>query len=276
MATPSPRRPRLSDPRGVPYDGAMRLTVLGCSGSEAPGERTCSFRLGERAVLEMGCAAGVLPIEEQVRVDDVFLSHAHLDHVKDLAFFAENVYGRRDEPVHVHAAPATIDKIATHLLNGVVWPDFTRLPDAEHPTLRFVPMQRGEEVRVPGLTVDSVPVNHPGGCDALFFTSEIGTLVYSGDTGPTEALWQALRSRGPVRALLIETSFPNRLADLAEVSGHLTPHLLEGELARIGDMPLAVYVHHIKAPTRAETLAELEALGDERIRILEPGMVVEF
>ena len=52
----------------------------------------------------------------------------------------------------------------------------------------------------------------------------------SGDTGPTDKLWKVLNQTPTLKALLLETSFPNALQQLADVSGHLTPQTLESEL----------------------------------------------
>jgi 3',5'-cyclic-nucleotide phosphodiesterase len=255
----------------------MTLTVLGCSGSESPLGHTCSYRLGPRTLLEMGSVASALPLADQSAVRDVFISHAHLDHVKDLAFFAENVLQAFERTVNVHATAYTIAKIQKHVLNGVIWPDFSRIPRPEEPVLRYVPLVPGTPVEVEDLRIHTVEVNHPGGCIAFLLESATGVLVYSGDTGPTDALWTEVNRRGDqVRAILLETSFPTRLEALADISGHLTPRTLASELEKLEAAEVPVYVHHLKAPTRDETIAELMALGDPRLRILEPGDVLEF
>ena len=127
------------------------------------------------------------------------------------------------------------------------------------------------------LTVRAIPVNHPGGCVAFLLESENGIIVYSGDTGPTEELWKAVNAHADrVRALLVETSFPNRLDSLAEVSGHLTPERLAHELQKVDLGNVPIFIYHIKETTRAETVEEIEALRDSRLRLLEPGMALEF
>jgi len=255
----------------------MKLTVLGCSGSVTPTTRTCSFRLGERVLIDMGSAASVLSLAEQTAIDDIFLTHAHLDHVKELPSFAENVFASRKTPVRIHARAKTLARLGTHLLNDAVWPDFTKLPTPEAPTLAFVPLEPRARREVDGITITAVDLPHPGGSVAFLLESGEGVLVLCGDTGPTQALWETINALGPrVRALVIETSFPDRLEALAEVSGHLTPRRLAAELAKVRRTDLPVYVHHLKAPTRAETLAELTALGDARLRILVAGEVLEF
>lgn len=255
----------------------MTLTVLGCSGSEAPDGHTCSYRLGERTLLEMGCAASALPLTEQSRIRDVFLSHAHLDHVKDLPFFAENILQDLQATVNVHATVSTLDRLRKHIFNGAIWPDFTAIPTSERPVLRYATLEPGTPTEVDGFRIHTVEVNHPGGCIAFLLESSTGVLVYSGDTGPTDALWAEINRRGrTVQAILLETSFPNRLGDLAHISGHLTPEMLADELTKLEVEGVRVYVHHIKAPTREETIADLMALEDPRLQILRTGDVLPF
>jgi len=255
----------------------LRFHVLGCSGSQTPAGGTCSFLIDDDILLEMGSAAGRLPLERQSAVRSVLLSHAHLDHVKDLPFLVENVFRPGSTPLDVYATSATLDALRSHIFNDAVWPDFTVLPTPEEGVLEFHEVRHDETTRIGALQVTAVPVNHPGGCAGFLLDSGEGVLVYSGDTGPTRQLWEAVNACSrPLRAILIETSFPDRLHSLADVSGHLTPGRLREELDKIDDKNVAVYVYHIKEPTRLETEAELAALGDARLQLLQPGMDLTF
>jgi ribonuclease BN (tRNA processing enzyme) len=255
----------------------MILRVLGCSGSTMGHVDSVSFLLDGTVLLDAGSAASALTLEEQCAVTDVFLTHAHLDHVKDLPFLAENVFGRRDAPITVRAAAPTLEKLRRHLLNGEIWPDFSMIPDGDRPVLRYEPIATAETVRLEGISVDAVATNHPGGSTAFFVAGDHGTLAFSGDTGPTDAFWAEIGRRGAaVTVIIVETSFPNRLQDLADRSGHLTPQALAKELSKLGDAAADIYVHAEKAPTRDETRRELAALPDAAVRYLEPGMVLEI
>jgi cAMP phosphodiesterase len=225
----------------------------------------------------MGSAAAVLPHEQQRAIRDVLLSHPHLDHIKDLPFLVDNVFGRIEAPIRVHGTAETLTKIRDHLFNDAIWPDFTVLPTLEQAALEYHTFETHDALEIRQLKVRAIPVNHPGGCVAFLLESDNGIIVYSGDTGPTEELWHVVnRNADRITAILVETSFPNRLDSIADVSGHLTPERLRGELKKmkLGEVP--IYVYHIKAATRAETEAELEALGDPRLRLLQPGMTLEF
>ncbi len=255
----------------------MIFRVLGCSGSESDRNHPCSFAIGKHVVVDMGSAASRLTIEEQAQVTDVFLSHAHLDHTKDLAFFSENIFSRITSPVTVHATSETIHKLNGHILNNEIWPDFTILPTQKNSILKYAPFHANKRFQAADLEFLAIPVNHPGGCVALFIQSKSGTILYTGDTGPTEEVWKEVNRRGEdVKGILLECSFPDRLASLAEVSGHHTPASFARELKKVHTKNIPVFAYHLKAPYRDETLRELAVLGDSRIHILEPGMRIEF
>ncbi|MFQ5600445.1 MAG: MBL fold metallo-hydrolase [Candidatus Krumholzibacteriia bacterium] len=255
----------------------MILRVLGCSGSQAPGVDPCSFLIDERTVVDIGSAASVLSLEEQCGIHDVLLSHAHLDHVRDLPFLAENIFTRIERPVRIRGTTSTLAKLRNHLLNDAIWPDFASLPTMQKATLQYRPFETSEVLDLGPLEVVAIPVNHPGGCVAFLLQSESGVLVYSGDTGPTDALWEEIdRREGRVAAILVETTFPDRLHALAQVSGHLTPATLRVELGKLRLREVPIYVYHLKEATRSETLDDLQALEDPRIRVLQPGTTIEF
>jgi ribonuclease BN (tRNA processing enzyme) len=100
-------------------------------------------------------------------------------------------------------------------------------------------------------------------------------VAYTGDTGPTCRFWKNVAA-GRVEHLIVETSFPNRLEELALASGHLTPSLLEREIAKMPRAPGNVYVMHLKAQFLAEIEAELRALECADIAILKDGDAIRI
>lgn len=255
----------------------MIFRVLGCSGSELDRSHPCSFMVGTTILVDMGSGASRLTLQEQLNIKHIFLSHAHLDHTKDLAFFSENIFALRKHTVKLHATADTLSKIKAHMFNNALWPDFTALPNTQDPVIQFVPFETKQKNQLEEVEVFTISVNHPGGCEALFFTSPHGCVVYSGDTGPTTDLWDEINQRGEqVKAVLLECSFPNRLEKVANDSGHLTPKLFRNELKKLSSPKTIVYVYHIKAPYRDEIMKELEDLHDPRVRVLEPGIKIQF
>jgi 3',5'-cyclic-nucleotide phosphodiesterase len=259
----------------------MRLRVLGCHGGESPTHRATSFLIDDRLLLDAGAMTRGLTVAEQARVDTVFISHAHLDHIRDLALAVDNVIGVRPSPVDVYCTDPTATALERHIFNNVIWPDFTKIPnpaDPEmRPTLQIHRIESGASVEVNGYKVRTVAVNHPVDCQALFVTGDSGTLVYSADTGPTDELFEALNRLDDLRALIHEVSFPNGMEELANVSGHLTPQMLAAELDKIDarvDAPILLY--HFKPGFHDQLKAEVAEIGDSRLKILKPMDEIEL
>jgi ribonuclease BN (tRNA processing enzyme) len=113
-----------------------------------------------------------------------------------------------------------------------------------------------------------VPVHHTVPTTGFIIGDGSTALIYSGDTGPTQALWQAARRQRGLRAVILECAFPNRLRSLADLAGHMTPDLIRGELDKLPpDVP--VWIYHVKPQFHEETAAELDRMSGGRIIVLE-------
>ena len=65
------------------------------------------------------------------------------------------------------------------------------------------------------------------------------------------------------------------MQEIADLSLHLTPATLESELDKL-ERDVPIYIHHMKPPCIARIRAEVEALGDPRLRFLEQGRAYDF
>lgn len=256
----------------------MTIRVLGCSGSIAAGSRTTAFLLDDHVLIDAGTGVGDLTLDEMARIDHILVSHSHLDHVLAIGLLADSVARRRAgrPPIRVHALPATLAALRTHLFNGIIWPDFTRLPSVEQPLLTFEAFAVGEVLTLGTHRVEVLPATHtvPAvGFAVLAPTEDGGAWVYTGDTGPNPALWQRLRHL-PVAQLVIETAFSDEEGELARISSHLCPALLGRELAQL-DGSVTVHITHIKPGEVAAVMAQIGALGSRhRIAALQSGQVM--
>jgi cAMP phosphodiesterase len=166
-----------------------------------------------------------------------------------------------------------VDDLRTHCFNNRLWPDFTKLPTPRDPTLRFQTLKEREPVEFGSLTLIPIPVHHAVPACGFIIHDGTSGLVFSGDTGPTDEIWKAGREFKGIHAIIVETAFPNRLEDLATVSGHFTPALLQREMDKMPDAPLWVY--HIKPAHFEETAEELGRLGN-RVHVLEQDQTHAF
>ncbi|MBI5489914.1 MAG: 3',5'-cyclic-nucleotide phosphodiesterase [Deltaproteobacteria bacterium] len=254
----------------------LRVEVLGAAGGETPEDAMTSFTLGESLALDAGGLTRSLHLEAQLALDAVLVTHAHLDHVRDLATLADTRAQRRAKPLTVYGLAVTLRALAQHLFNGQLWPDFTRLPSPRKPALRFVEVRPGEVFRAGGLSLSCFPVHHSIDTVGVVARSRGRAVLFSGDTGPTDRLWTVAQDLGrDLRAVFVECSFPRRLARLAEISGHLSPDTLAGELAKLGSAVgrIPIFTYHMKPGFSSEIEAEVHDLLDGVV-LARPGLVV--
>ena len=251
---------------------ASTIRVLGCSGSIAAGSRTTSFLLDDDVLIDAGTGVGDLTLDELARIDHILISHSHLDHVLSIGLLADSVARRRVNmpPIRVHALPATLDALRQHIFNGVIWPDFTRLPSAEQPILAFEPFAIGDVLAIGERRIEVLPAIHTVPAVGFAVLADSGAWVFTGDTGPNPALWQRLRNLS-VAHLVIETAFSDEERALAKISSHLCPATLGRELAQL-EGSVTVHITHIKPGEVEAVMAQIEALGSRhRISALHSG-----
>jgi ribonuclease BN (tRNA processing enzyme) len=174
--------------------------------------------------------------------------------------------------VTVYALPEVIQALRQHIFNQHIWPDFTRIPSVTAPYLVFSPVVVGQSFALGPRSFTVLPADHVVPACGYALTSAAGqTLVFSGDTGPCPAFWQAVNQQPQVRVLIIETAFPNAERKLALAAKHLCPEQLADGLQQL-QHAAHIYVTHLKPGAADITLQELEQVAAAyRPRALSPG-----
>jgi ribonuclease BN (tRNA processing enzyme) len=168
-----------------------------------------------------------------------------------------------------------VDALRTGVFNNVVWPDFARIPSAGTPIVKYRALVEEAEQRVGDLWVTPVGVTHTVPTTGFIVHDGSRGFIYSGDTGPTTALWQAARGLTGIRAVILECAFPNRLGALAEAAKHLTPNLVQREIDKLpADVP--VWIFHVKPQFFPETAEELARIDPRRVSLLEQDKTYEI
>ena len=249
----------------------MEVTVLGCAGSMAEGHHTTSFLVDQDLLIDAGSGAGTLSVEALQRINHVLLSHSHLDHVLALPLLADVVMRHRIEhslgPIQVHALPQTLEVLRQHLFNNRLWPDFTRLPSPEQPSLRLVPIEVGQTLSLAGHRVQVLPAAHvvPAVGFAVWDAGleQAPVWAYSGDTGPNPAIWPVLASLRHLRHWVMEVAFADADRELARVSGHHCPASLDPELVNLAEQ-VQVHLTHLKPGEWDAVRQDLQRRGFKR------------
>jgi len=232
--------------------------------------------LDNDVLVDAGTGVGDLTITELLKIDHVFLTHSHLDHITSLPFLVDTVGPMREMPVTVHCTEATRKILQEHIFNWKVWPDFTEIPSKSSPCLRYATFSVGESINLDGRRVSILPANHVVPAVGFQFDSGEASLVFTGDTTVNDALWTEVNKIANLRYLIIETAFPNMEKELAIASKHLCPSMLAGELAKL-QRSTRVFVTHLKPGAGTLTMQEVEECAEVyNPRMLSNGQVFKF
>ncbi len=250
----------------------MRLFVAGCHGGETLRHKTSAFVLDGTLAIDAGALTSGLELRAQAKLKAVLVSHAHLDHIRDLATIADNRTQMGAPPLVVCGTAFTLGALRKHFFNDVLWPDFTKIPNASAPAIRYLTLGIEVPTDVFGYTVRAVQVTHT--IDTCAFVVERGrrAIVYSGDTGPTDRLWEVVSELPTLSALLMEVSFPDEEQRIATLSGHHTPRTLGEDLKKLAspkDVPTLLY--HIKPIFQAKVERECAKLKGVNLTVLGLG-----
>jgi ribonuclease BN (tRNA processing enzyme) len=255
----------------------MKLKILGCSGGISTNLRTTSMLLDNDVLIDAGTGIGDLSLTELSMIDHVFLTHSHLDHVACLPFLVDSTNIMRDnKPLTVYATAETLEILRQHLFNWKIWPDFTEIPNAEQPYMRYETIELGRTVNLGGRKITPLPANHTVPAVGYHLDSGQGSLVFSGDTADNDALWEAANEIKNLRYLIIETAFSNAEKELAVLSKHLCPSMLASELAKLKRRP-EIFITHLKPGEIELTMQEIsECVRGFTPTMLQNGQIFEF
>jgi 3',5'-cyclic-nucleotide phosphodiesterase len=250
------------------------LRVIGCHGGETPRHRTSAFALDGRLAIDAGSLTSGLSLRDQCRLEACLVSHAHLDHVRDLATIADNRAQNDVPPLVIAGTKQTLAILKKHFFNGLLWPDFAKIPNEKNPAIRYLELKPEVRTVIAGYAVRAVLVSHTIECCAFVVEGKngAGAIAYSGDTGPTDRLWSVLNGVADLRAMLMEVSFPNEIQRVATLSGHHTPQTLGPELLKYRspkDLPVLLY--HIKPSFQARVERECARLKGLDLTVLKLG-----
>ena len=241
----------------------MKLRVLGSYGGDSPDCRMTSFLVDGSVAVDAGAITRALTIDEQRAIRHVLVSHTHMDHTATLPFLIENIFGSNSGPVSIYCSNRVLGAVRRHLFNNDTWPDFTRIPDHLEPSVRFQEIVAETPFTIadlPGgdLEITAIPVSHIVPTTGFVLRQGGSSLIFTSDTGPTDRIWEVANATPDLAAIITECSFPNRLQAVADVSRHLTPRTLAGELAKL-ERRVPVLIYHLKPPYVEELRAELAA-----------------
>ncbi len=239
-------------------------------------QRLTCFVIDDCVAVDAGSIAIALNSEQRNTVRDIIVTHPHMDHVASLPIFIDDLYPILQQPIRIYATEEVIELLERDVFNWNVYPRFSDLKNDYGPVMQYIPIPIGAPFRVAHLNVVAMPVNHIVPTVGLVVTDGQTSVAFSSDTAETDEFWKIVNEMEGLDALLIEASFPDRMAKLAHVSRHFTPASLGQELKKLTHNGMDIMAVHLKPSYREEIVEQLAALNIPKLGVMEPGRVYEW
>lgn len=246
----------------------MKLLLLGTGGYHPCERRQTACLMLPEAGIVLDAGTGFFRVREHVctRSLDIFLTHAHLDHVVGLTYLLSTTWQRPLAHVTVHGMTDKLRAIQEHLLCEELFPAPL---GCEWAALGGGPVMVGE------VRVTHFPLEHPGGAVGYRLDWADRSLAYVTDTTAASGADYVRAIRG-VDVLVHECNFGDEQAEWAVKTGHSFASAVGGAAAA-ADVGRLVLVHFDSLADGDEPV-DLTAV-QRRFRRAElgyDGMAIEF
>ena len=249
------------------------IRFLGVGGSRTNGTGTTSVQVSDNIVIDAGNIINGLG-HDAYKIEHIFLTHSHLDHIVDIAFFIDNHYQTMKKPLKIYALQETIQALKDHFFNNTIWPNFPEimLPNSKTPSVEYIELQFNTAYVFEDVTLTPIAVSHTVPTCAYVIKKRTFSTLFATDTYITRSMWEELDLNDEIDSLIIDVSFPSSFEKLSYDSKHLTPKLLAEELEK-SHRDFDIYITHLKPSFAPQIIRELRSFGllSGRNRVLQDG-----
>jgi len=232
------------------------VKILGSYGNRVADGGTTSFLIDEEIAIDAGNLSKIgLDI---IKLNHIFISHSHFDHIADLPFVIDSNFEKRETPLKIYGLTETIKELKT-IFNNKMWPDFTKIKLLNNlPSVEFIEINLNQTIKLKEFEISFFKANHVISTIGFKITKNNKTLIISSDTYLNDELIKEVNKTKNLSALFLECSFPSRLDELAKVSKHLTPKLVKEITSQISTKN--IFFYHFKYEYKNEIINELRNL----------------
>ena len=260
-------------------EASREIKVLGAFGTKAKGYGASSFLINKKNVIDAGNILEPLNIES-VDVENIWITHSHLDHIVDIAYILDNYFHLRRKSLNIIGLPETITAIKENFLNNTIWPDFSKIKLAlsDEMAVRYTEIEIGKEYSIgEDETIQAFLTDHTVASCGYVYKKEGSGVLITADTYSLDSLVEVVSYDKSIKSLVVECSFPNELKELAINSKHLTPELLFSQLKKVENSNLSLNINHIKPSYFKKISEEIEEnRGVWDAKILKDGNFITF
>ncbi len=255
------------------------IKILGAYGTKAKGFGTSAFFLNKKNVIDAGNLLCTLD-EETVKIENIWLTHSHLDHISDIASILDNYYPLRDKTLNIIGLPQTIQALKKHFFNDLIWPDFSKITmnKSSQVALTYTEIELAKEYDISECeSIEAFKTDHTVPSCGYIYKKDGSSVLITSDTYSLDNVLGIIDSREDINSVVIECSFPSEMTSLAKESKHLTPKLLFNYLKKLKRDDIKLYINHIKPIFIDKIIKEIEEYsGKWEPIILKDEDIIKF
>jgi len=250
------------------------IKVLGAYGGKSKNKNTTCIQVSDNILIDAGEILNSLG-EEARKIEHIFITHSHLDHILEIPLLIDATFATRDNPLKIYASKETIRHLIVHILNWDIWPDFSEIDmlGSNEKSVQFIEIEANQTITIDNYNIKAIKNNHTDSSFGYVISNDTSGICFTSDTYCCDNIWHEVNSDTNIKSVIIDVSFPSSYKELAFQSRHLTPALLQEELKKLNRKDIKIYIFHLKPAFEDEILKELKLLNDE-YNILNGGVVL--
>ena len=237
-----------------------KIKILGAYGTKAKGFGTSSFLLDKKNVIDAGNLLNTLD-EESAYIENIWLTHSHLDHIADIAYILDNYFELRTKSLNVIGQKKTIEAIQKYYLNDIIWPDFSKikLTNTSEYAVKYTVLDLGVDYKIDSdKSIRAFKTDHTVESCGYIYKKNENAILITADTFSLKSMIDAIEKDKSIKTIVVECSFPSKMEKLAKESKHLTPKLLFEMLKPLENNDITLYINHIKPSYLDVIIEEIE------------------
>lgn len=224
-----------------------KIHILGANGNRLNSDKTTCIQIDTHSVIDAGNLLDTK--KHNIKINNIFLTHSHLDHILDIPFLADATLTLRDRPLKIYGLPQTITAIKKHIFNWTIWPNFEEIASSLKGVedIILIPLKPNKTIQVDNVKITPFLANHTIKTCGYMVEKNGHSFIYSGDTSYNKNLWNMINTNKNVKSLIVDVSFPSHMQELADSSKHFTPTSLQIDMNNhLKRKDLSFFITHLK------------------------------
>ncbi len=237
----------------------MEIKILGSHGSIFKNMKSTCIQLSEKTLIDAGNIIEGLG-KDCIKIDNILLTHAHLDHIIDIAFLIDFTFKERTKPLNIYGHKETLDALKNHIMNWDIWPEFSsiRLLKTSDYAINYIDIKPGKSFHLEDMKIYPYESNHSVKALSYIIYRGDRAILFTGDTHKNSKTWEIVNKDSRIKAVITDVSFPSYMDDIAYASKHNTPETLEEDMENLKREDIKIYAMHIKPFCYDEVIQEIE------------------